>query len=98
MGNRALHLPGHVREGQSNGVLGYHRLPRRRVGRHKHILVGLQSQDGLFLEWVQLKTPLEMGTNQPTQHPRPFDVRKSPYAYRVSHIGDFLIEVFHVFC
>lgn len=46
---------------ERDGVLGHHRLPRRRVRSHKDGVVRLQPQDRLFLEDVQLKRPLRRG-------------------------------------
>ena len=57
-----MSLPGEVFQREGDGVLCHDRLPRGRVCRHKHTLVLLQQQDGLFLELIGLKRPLVVGT------------------------------------
>lgn len=55
------HTPRHVFLGECDGVFGHHRFASWRVRGHKHWVVSLQPQYGLFLENIQLKWPLEQG-------------------------------------
>lgn len=55
------HTPRHVFLGERNGVFGHHRFASWRVRGHKHWVVSLQPQYGLFLENIQFKWPLEQG-------------------------------------
>ena len=55
-----VRLPCEVFERESDGVLGHHRLAGRGVCSHEHALMLFQKQNGLLLEWIWLKWPLEM--------------------------------------
>ena len=57
-------LPGHVFQREGYGVLGHHSFSCRGVSRHKHTLVVLEVENGLFLEHIQLKRILKQKHNR----------------------------------
>lgn len=65
--------PGHVLEGEGDGVLSNDSFAGRGVGSNEDTLMLFQVENRLFLEYVQLKRPL-----QQQQHQLAFVLKQPP--------------------